>query len=159
MNMNRIASTVSFGLALGLLTSVSPGTAAAETVTTSKTTTYSGVVSEVNPSSSTIILKSESSPAPVTYTYTKETTFVDSKGNVVTYETIRNSPVTVEYTTVDGQTVVRKVIQTAPVVLVPAAPAVPVVVVPAAPAVPVVVVPAAPAVREKTTIHTETETH
>jgi hypothetical protein len=143
MRMNRIASTVSFGLALGLLTGVSAGTAAAETVTTtSKTTTYSGVVSEVNPTSSTIILKSDSSPAPVTYTYTKETTFVDSKGNVVTYETIRNSPVTVEYTTVDGQTVARKVIQTAPVVVVPAVPA----------------VPAAPMIREKTTTHTETET-
>lgn len=150
MKMNRIASTVSFGLALGLMTGVAAGTASAETVTTSKTTTYSGVVSEVNPTSSTIILKSETSPTPVTYQYTKETSFVDSKGNVVTYETIRNSPVTVEYSTEGGQTVVRRVIQTGPVVVVPAAPAVPVVVVPAA--------PAAPTIREKTTTRTETET-
>jgi hypothetical protein len=141
MNITRIASTASLGLALGLLAS---GTAAAETVTTSKTTTYSGVVSEVNPSSSTIILKSESSPTPVTYTYSKETAFVDSQGNVVTYETIRNSPVTVEYTTEGDQMVVRRVVQTAPVAVVPSAPA--------------VVVPAAPVLREKTTTHTETET-
>ncbi|MFN2376280.1 MAG: hypothetical protein ABR538_07065 [Candidatus Binatia bacterium] len=136
MNMNRIASSISFGLALGVL--AAPAPSAAETVTTSKTTTYSGTVAEVNPSSSTIILKSESSPAPVTYTYSKETTFVDAQGNVVTYETIKNSPVTVEYTTEGGVTVVRKVIQTAPAA--------------------VVVPPAAPAMREKTTTHTETET-
>jgi hypothetical protein len=144
MKMNRIASTVSFGLALGLLTNVSLSAAETSTVTTSKVTTYSGVVSEVNPSSSTIILKSETATAPVTYTYSKETAFVDAKGNVVTYETIRNSPVTVEYSTEGGQTVVRKVIQTAPAVIVtpPAA----------------VLTPPAPAVREKTTTHTETET-
>jgi len=124
MNMNRIASTVSFGLALGLLTGVCAGNAAAETVTTRKTTTYSGMVSEVNPSSSTIILTSEASSTPVTYTYSKETTFVDSKGNVVSYETIKNSPVTVEYTTDGGATVVRKVTQTAPAVQVPVVPTV-----------------------------------
>ena len=65
--------------------------------TTEKTTTYSGVVSEVNPTTSTIILKSETAPAPVTYNFTKETVFVDAQGDVVSYETIRNSPVTVEY--------------------------------------------------------------
>ncbi|MFN2425257.1 MAG: hypothetical protein ABR587_02275 [Candidatus Binatia bacterium] len=135
MKQNNITSIVTFVFAAGLLAGVT--TAGAETVTTSKTTTYTGVVSEVNPSSSTIILKSEASPSPVTYTYTKETTFVDSKGNVVTYETIKNSPVTVEYTTEGGQTVVRKVIQTAPAVE---------------------VAPSAPVIREKTTTRTETET-
>lgn len=150
MKKNRIASTVSIGLALGLMAAASSSSAETSTVTTSKTTTYSGVVSEVNPSSSTIILKSESSTAPVTYTYSKETTFVDASGNVVTYEAIRNSPVTVEYSTVDGQTVVRKVIQTGPVVVVPA----PVVVAP-----PVVLTPPAATIQKKTTTHTETETH
>ena len=67
--------------------------------------------------------------------------FVDSKGNVVTYETIQNSPVTVEYTTEGGTTVVRKVTQTAPTVqVVPVVPA----------------VPAAPTI--KTTTRTETQT-
>jgi hypothetical protein len=42
------------------------------TTTTEKTTTYNGVVSEVNPTSSTIILRSEASSAPKTYTYNKE---------------------------------------------------------------------------------------
>lgn len=138
MKMKSIAPTATLGLAFGLLAAISPVTAGAETVTTSKTTTYSGVVSEVNPSTSTIILKSEGSPAPVTYTYSKETSFVDAKGNVVTYETIQNSPVTVEYTTEGDQRVVRRVIQTAPSVDVPVVPA--------------------PVMREKTTTHTETQT-
>lgn len=157
MKTQRIVSTVSFVLALGL----SAGIALAETVTTSETTTYSGVVSEINPATSTIILKSETSPAPVTYTYTKETSFVDANGNVVTSETIRNSPVRVEYTTVGGQTIVRRVIQTQPgVVVSPGAviPSAPVIVVPA-PAAPAVVAPApAATIREKTTTRTETET-
>lgn len=144
--MNRIASTVSIAIALGVLTTLPAG---AETVSTTKTTTYSGMVSDVNPTSSTIVFKTESSSAPVTYTYSKETTFVDSKGNVITSETIRNSPVTVEYAIVDGQTVVRKVIQTAPgvAVVVPATPGM-------APGA--AVVPANPAVIEKTTTRTET---
>lgn len=144
--MRTILTTATLGLTLGLLANV----AAAETVTTSKTTTYSGTVAELNPSTSTMILRSESSPAPVTYTFTKETTFVDSTGRVVSSETIRNSPVTVEYAVEGGQTVVRRVVQTGPAVIV-APPAV--VVTPPA----VVVTPPAPTVREKTTTHTETE--
>ena len=113
MKMKRTLTALSFGLALGLLTQA-PVASADETVTTTKQTTYSGVVSEMNPSSSTIILRSEASAAPVTYTYSKETTFVDSSGNPVTASAIVNSPVTVEYSTEGGRTVVRRVVQTGP---------------------------------------------
>ncbi len=113
MKMKRTLTALSFGLALGLLTQA-PVASADETVTTTKTTTYSGVVSEMNPSSSTIILRSESSASPVTYTYSKETTFVDSAGNPVASSALMNSPVTVEYSTEGGRTVVRRVIQTGP---------------------------------------------
>lgn len=143
MMMHRIHPTLSFGLVVGLVSAASVGTAAAETVTTTKTTTYVGTVSEVNPATSTIILKSDASPDPVTYTYSKETTFVDSTGKVVSSETIRNSPVTVEYGTEGGKTVVRRVIQTAPGAYVTPP-------VPAAPAVP------AGVIREKSTTRTET---
>ena len=44
-----------------------------ERQTTEKTTTYSGTVTQVDPSSSTIMLRSESAPAPQKYTYTKTT--------------------------------------------------------------------------------------
>jgi hypothetical protein len=36
--------------------------------------------------------------------------FLDATGNTVSYEVIRNSPVTVEYTTVGGKTIVKRVI-------------------------------------------------
>ncbi len=133
--MNRIHSTVSFGLVLGVLATASVVAAETSTVTT-KSTTYVGTVSEVNPATSTIVLRSESSPAPVTYTYTKETTFVDATGKVVSQETIRNSPVSVEYVTEGGVTVARRVVQTGPSV--------------------VVTPPAAGSVHEKTTTRTET---
>ena len=82
--MNRFTSTLALTLAFGLLGSVRVGLADDTSVTTTtKTTTYTGVVSEINPGTSTIILKSATAPAPVTYNYTKETTFVDAQGNVV----------------------------------------------------------------------------
>jgi hypothetical protein len=84
------------------------------TSTTEKTTTYSGTVSEVDPASSTIILKSESAPAPQRYTYTKETVFTDNAGHVVSYDAIKNSPVTVHYTRDGDRMIVTKVVQTKP---------------------------------------------
>jgi len=115
MKTQRTLSTLTLGLALGLMGNVAVSSAEMESsTTTTKTTTYSGVVSEINPSSSTIILKSETSPAPVTYSFSKDTTFVDSTGKTVSSEQIMNSPVTVEYTTEGGRTVVRRVVQTGP---------------------------------------------
>ena len=108
----RFTSTLSMALALGLLASVPVSAADTAVTTTEKTTTYSGVVSEVNPTTSTIILKSETAPAPVTYNFTKETVFVDAQGKVVTYETIKNSPVTVEYIKEGDRTIVRRVVAT-----------------------------------------------
>ena len=115
MMMQKYAANISLGLALGLLASASISFAEMRSsTTTTKTTTYSGVVSEVNPSSSTIVLKSETSPAPITYTYSKETTFVDSTGRPVSSDMIMNSPVTVEYSTDGARTIVRRVVQTGP---------------------------------------------
>ena len=78
-------------------------------VTEKTTTRYSGTVSRVDPGSSTIILRSEAAPAPQTYTYTKQTTFVDEAGNTVTYEAIQNRPVTVYYTKQGDSMIVSKV--------------------------------------------------
>jgi len=115
MKTKHVLSTLSLGIALGLLTGVTIAAADMESSTTStKTTTYSGVVSEVNPSSSTIILKSETSPSPVTYSFSKDTTFVDSTGRPVSSDMILNSPVTVEYSTDGGRTIVKRVVQTGP---------------------------------------------
>ena len=110
MRISRFWLAPTRALALGALTA---GPAAADMMekTVEKTTTYKGTVSEINPTSSTIVLRSESSSAPTTYTYNKETKFVDSTGNVVSYEVIKNTPVTVQYTQEGDRMVVTKVIQ------------------------------------------------
>lgn len=107
MRISRYLVAPVVALALGALT---VGPAVADTVV-EKTTTYRGTVSEVNPTSSTIILRSETAAAPTTYTYNKETQFVDSEGKVVSYEVIKNSPVTVQYTQDGDRMIVTKVIQ------------------------------------------------
>lgn len=84
------------------------------TTTTEKTTTYSGTVSEIDPSSSTITIRSESTTAPTKYTFTKETVFSDPQGHVVSYEAMRNSPVTVYYTRDGDRMIVSKVVTTKP---------------------------------------------
>ena len=112
--MKRFTSTLSLALAIGLLGAVSVSWADTTVTKTEKTTTYSGMVSEINPTTSTIVVKSETATAPATYNFTKETVFVDGEGKVVTYETVKNSPVTVEYTTEGDHTIVRRVVMTKP---------------------------------------------
>ena len=102
----RSCSVLVSALALaGLVTAASVN---ADTIT-EKTTTYTGTVTEVNPSSSTIILRSEKAATPMTYTYNKETVFVDEAGRVVSYETLKDSPVTVHYTRDGDRMIVTKV--------------------------------------------------
>jgi len=105
-------------LALGSTFMVSIATAEMNerSVTTEKTTTYSGTVSEIDPSSSTITIRSETAPAPTKYVFTKETVFADPQGHVVSYDTIRNTPVTVYYTREGDRMIVSKVVTTKPVV-------------------------------------------
>ncbi len=105
MRFSRAIVVSSMALALG-------GAVAAQADTvTEKTTTYEGVVSDVNPGSSTIVLRSETAAAPTTYTFNKETIFTDASGKVVSYEVIKNSPVTVQYTRDGDRMIVTKVVQ------------------------------------------------
>ena len=76
--------------------------------TTTKTTTYKGIVSDM-PDSSTIVLKSDTG-TPTRYQFSEKTTFVDADGNVVSRETIRNQPVTVYTEPEGGSTIVSKVV-------------------------------------------------
>ena len=78
--------------------------------TSSSSTTYSGTVSSLSPSNSTIVVKTESAPEPQKYVYTEKTTWVDSAGNTVSRDAIANQPVTI-YTEKQGdQLVVTKVV-------------------------------------------------
>jgi hypothetical protein len=64
--------------------------------TTTSTTSSQGLVSSFTPDS--MIVTSDTSPTPVSYTFTKTTTYVDENGNPVPVETVKSGvPVTVFY--------------------------------------------------------------
>jgi len=78
-----------------------------KTVTT--VTTSSGTITDFGPER--IVVRSETAPQPLTYTYSKTTTYVDEDGNPVSVETVKSgAPVTVQYTKVGDHLVASKVI-------------------------------------------------
>ncbi len=80
------------------------------TATTVQSTNSAGTIQEFTPGSSRIVVKTATG-SPVTYSYSKKTTFVDAAGNVVDYQTIKSGePTTVYYTTENGEPVVSKVV-------------------------------------------------
>jgi hypothetical protein len=82
----------------------------AETVRETTTTTYSGTVSEMLPSSSTIVLRSDPASQPTKYIFNDRTVWVDPAGNTVTMDSVRNQPVTVYYQREGDQMVVTRVV-------------------------------------------------
>ncbi len=108
----RRTSIAALGVAASLLL-LAP--ARADTVRTqTTTTTYQGVVTDIDPAASTIVLKTQERPEPMRYTINEKTTYVDSAGNVTTREKIRNAPVTIYTTDEGGQRVVTKVVERNP---------------------------------------------
>ena len=106
-----------FALAVGLVagTTALAADVMEKTVTEKTTTTsYSGTVSAIDPSAHSFVIKSETSTSPTKYSYTEKTTFIDESGNTVTYEAIRDRPVTVYYTKEGDQMVVSRVVVNRP---------------------------------------------
>jgi len=88
-------------------------------VTTTSTTSSMGTISEFSPE--VMMIKTETSTAPVRYTYTKTTTYVDEAGQPVSVETVKSgAPVTVYYTKDGDNMVATKVIVRKAVVVAPA---------------------------------------
>lgn len=88
----------------------------AKTTTQVVTVPTAGVITEFGPEG--FIMKSESSPDPLRYGFTKTTTYVDENGRPVSIETVRSGvPVTVHYTQVGNGLVASKVIVRKSVVL------------------------------------------
>src|ERR1017187_1354089 len=76
---------------------------------TTTTTTSAGTISQFGPD--TIVVKTTTSPDPVSYSYTKTTTYVDENGNPVSSETVKSGlPVTVYYDKEGDKMVATKVI-------------------------------------------------
>ncbi|MEA3208207.1 MAG: hypothetical protein QOE70_1264 [Chthoniobacter sp.] len=127
----KVASAALLGLML-----ITTHVAVAQIVVkeSTSTTTSAGTISEFGPE--TIVIRSETSPEPVRYSYSKTTTYVDETGAPVSIETVKSGlPVTVYYVK-DGDRMVasRVIVKRA------------------------VVVPAAPVIEEKKTTTTTTET-
>jgi hypothetical protein len=107
-------------LAIGLC--LSPIAAFAQTTTT--VTTSNGAFTEYVPNSETVVVKTETSSAPLRYTVTKQTTIVDEAGAPVAIERISpGSQLAIDYSgsgerLVASRIVVRKqaTVKTAPVV-------------------------------------------
>ena len=79
------------------------------TTTSSSATTSAGTVSQFGPD--TIVVKTTTSADPISYSYSKTTTYVDENGNAVSSETVKSgAPVTVYYTQDGDKMVATKVV-------------------------------------------------
>jgi hypothetical protein len=87
------------------------------TTTTATTTTTNGAFTEFVPASETIVVRTETNPAPLRYVVTKQTTIVDEAGVPVAIERIApGNPLSVQYTgTGDRLVASRIVVQKTPV--------------------------------------------
>jgi hypothetical protein len=66
------------------------------TATTESTTTTAGTVSEISPDA--LVVRTETSAAPLRYSFTKTTQYVDETGAPVSLEVVKSGlPVTVQY--------------------------------------------------------------
>jgi hypothetical protein len=84
-------------------------TTASSTTSTSTATTSQGTVSQFGPD--TIVVKSTTSTSPLSYSYSKTTTYVDESGNPVSSETVKSgAPVTVYYTQDGDKMIANKVV-------------------------------------------------
>jgi uncharacterized protein YbcV (DUF1398 family) len=98
------------GLAVIGMTVLTANVVSAQTsVQTNTTTTSQGTITEFSPD--TIQVRTQSMAGPVSYSYTKTTTYVDENGNPVSIETVRSGlPVTVYYDREGDRMIARKVV-------------------------------------------------
>lgn len=94
---------------LGLMLSTAHVSFAQPAVTETTTVTSAGTISDFG--KEMFMIRSETSPEPVRYAYSKTTTYVDETGNPVSVETVKSGlPVTVYYTKVGDKMVATKVV-------------------------------------------------
>ena len=107
--IRNLGSLTFLGVMLFTANIASAQTAAPSTTSTTTTTTSDGTVSQFSPD--TIVVSSTTSATPVSYSYSKTTTYVDENGNPVSSETVKSgAPVTVYYTQDGDKMVATKVI-------------------------------------------------
>ena len=105
-NTLKITGTAFLGLMLFTANVTLAQPAVTETTTT---VTSAGTISDFG--KEMFMIRSENSPEPVRYTYSKTTTYVDEAGRPVSVETVKSGlPVTVYYAKVGDKMVATKVI-------------------------------------------------
>ena len=96
-------------------------TSESTSTTATQTTTSDGMVSQFTPDA--LVVQSTTSAAPVSYSYSKTTTYVDQNGNPVEMSTVHSGmPVTVYYTQDGNHYVASKVVVTRTSETAPATP-------------------------------------
>jgi len=123
--MKKTIRNIGSATFLGVMLITAQATLVAQTAVQSTTTTTNsaGTISEFSPEA--IVIKTETSPEPIRYTYTKTTTYVDENGAPVSMATVKSGlPVTVFYVKDGDQMVASKVIVRKVVAEVPATPVV-----------------------------------
>lgn len=106
MKTNLTHRLGAFSIAAFITTAALAQTVVNETTTTTNSV---GTISEFSPD--TIVIRSETSPEPLRYTYSKTTTYVDETGAPVTLETVKSGlPVTVYYSKVGDRLVANRVV-------------------------------------------------
>ena len=107
--IRNLSSLAFLGVMLFTANMASAQTTAPSTTSTTTVMNSDGTVSQFGPD--TIVVKSATSADPISYSYSKTTTYVDENGNAVSSETVKSgAPVTVYYETQDGKMVATKVI-------------------------------------------------
>jgi hypothetical protein len=118
--MKHPATTITIAAALAFAFIGTQAVSAQDAVQQTTTTTSAGTVSDFSPQA--IVVTTQDAAAPVRYTYTRSTTYVDENGNPVSIETVKSGlPVTVYYTR-DGDDLVASKVVVRTTQVVPAAP-------------------------------------
>ena len=123
--MKKTIRNIGSATFLGVMLITAQATLVAQTAVQSTTTTTNsaGTISEFSPEA--IVIKTDTSPEPIRYTYTKTTTYVDENGAPVSMAIVKSGlPVTVFYVKDGDQMVASKVIVRKVVAVVPATPVV-----------------------------------
>jgi hypothetical protein len=106
---NNRRNSIKAAVFCGLLATAGFASAQTETTTTSSSTTSAGTVSAFSPD--VITVRTDSTSAPTTYSYSKTTTYVDENGNPVSVDVVRSgAPVTVYYTRDGDRMIASKVV-------------------------------------------------
>ena len=105
-----LASSLAFTPFASAQTELKSTTTASDGTTTAvSTTTTAGTISEIG--ADTLIIRSETSPQPIRYRFSKTTTYVDETGAPVSFEMVKSGlPVTVYYVREGDQMVANRVV-------------------------------------------------